>query len=201
MIGSGVSSDMIMRKDEDCVSWHLRSARRLRPERGAARPHVSVAPNEIVAIMGRNGMGKTTLLKTLIGILPSRAARSRIDRRRARRTAELRARRQGPRLRAAGPDDLPHAHGGGEHRDRPAWRRASPSVPDEIYELFPVLLRHAQPQGRQPLRRPAAAARDRARARHQAQGAAARRADRGHPAVDHQGHGAHAEARSATSAG
>lgn len=30
-----------------------------------------VKPNEIVAIMGRNGMGKTTLMKSLIGILPS----------------------------------------------------------------------------------------------------------------------------------
>lgn len=30
-----------------------------------------IMPNEIVAIMGRNGMGKTTLMKSLIGILPS----------------------------------------------------------------------------------------------------------------------------------
>lgn len=30
-----------------------------------------IKPNEIVAIMGRNGMGKTTLMKSLIGILPS----------------------------------------------------------------------------------------------------------------------------------
>jgi urea transport system ATP-binding protein len=30
-----------------------------------------VKPNEIVAIMGRNGMGKTTLMKSLIGVLPS----------------------------------------------------------------------------------------------------------------------------------
>ena len=27
-----------------------------------------VMPNEIVAIMGRNGMGKTTLMKSLMGI-------------------------------------------------------------------------------------------------------------------------------------
>src|ERR1700756_4720663 len=33
--------------------------------------NVSVAPNEIVAIMGRNGMGKTTLMKSLMGILPA----------------------------------------------------------------------------------------------------------------------------------
>ena len=32
--------------------------------------NVSVAPNEIVAIMGRNGMGKTTLMKSLMGIVP-----------------------------------------------------------------------------------------------------------------------------------
>ena len=29
------------------------------------------APNEIIAIMGRNGMGKTTLMKSLIGIVPA----------------------------------------------------------------------------------------------------------------------------------
>ena len=32
----------------------------------------SLRPNEILAIMGRNGMGKTTLLKTLIGIIPTK---------------------------------------------------------------------------------------------------------------------------------
>ena len=40
-----------------------------------------VAPRESVAVMGRNGMGKTTLLKALIGMLP---ARSGSIRRRAR---------------------------------------------------------------------------------------------------------------------
>lgn len=32
---------------------------------------LDVKPNEIVAVMGRNGMGKTTLMKSLMGILPS----------------------------------------------------------------------------------------------------------------------------------
>ncbi len=30
----------------------------------------TVKPNEIVAIMGRNGMGKTTLMKSLMGVIP-----------------------------------------------------------------------------------------------------------------------------------
>ena len=37
------------------------------------------ARNETVAIMGRNGMGKTTLFKSLIGILPVKAGRIEID--------------------------------------------------------------------------------------------------------------------------
>lgn len=32
---------------------------------------LDVKPNEIVAVMGRNGMGKTTLMKSLMGIVPS----------------------------------------------------------------------------------------------------------------------------------
>ena len=32
----------------------------------------SVKPKETIAIMGRNGMGKTTLFKSLMGVIPSR---------------------------------------------------------------------------------------------------------------------------------
>jgi len=38
-----------------------------------------VAPREILAIVGRNGMGKTTLLKTLMGILPPKGGTIRVD--------------------------------------------------------------------------------------------------------------------------
>jgi urea transport system ATP-binding protein len=33
----------------------------------------TVAPGEIVAVVGRNGMGKSTLMKSLIGVMPSRS--------------------------------------------------------------------------------------------------------------------------------
>ncbi|MBD9361433.1 urea ABC transporter ATP-binding subunit UrtE [Methylomonas fluvii] len=39
----------------------------------------TAAKNETLAIMGRNGMGKTTLFKSLMGILPSKAAKATVD--------------------------------------------------------------------------------------------------------------------------
>ena len=40
---------------------------------------LTVGPRESVAIMGRNGMDKTTLLKTLIGLLPARSGQIRLQ--------------------------------------------------------------------------------------------------------------------------
>ncbi len=40
---------------------------------------LGIEKKEIVAIMGRNGMGKTTLFKTLMGIIPSMSGRIAVD--------------------------------------------------------------------------------------------------------------------------
>jgi urea transport system ATP-binding protein len=39
----------------------------------------TVTPGEIVAVVGRNGMGKSTLMKSLIGVMPARSGQVLID--------------------------------------------------------------------------------------------------------------------------
>ncbi len=38
-----------------------------------------VQPGEIVALVGRNGMGKSTLMKSLIGVMPARSGQIVVD--------------------------------------------------------------------------------------------------------------------------
>jgi urea transport system ATP-binding protein len=40
---------------------------------------MTVAPGEIVAVVGRNGMGKSTLMKSLIGVMPAKGGQILVD--------------------------------------------------------------------------------------------------------------------------
>ena len=64
---------------------------------------LAVHDGRSVGIVGHNGMGKTTLLKTLIGLLPATAGRISLDGVDVTRDAGARAQPPGHRLRAAGP--------------------------------------------------------------------------------------------------
>ncbi|MES1165136.1 MAG: urea ABC transporter ATP-binding subunit UrtE [Verrucomicrobiota bacterium] len=97
----------------------------------------SAARNEIVAIMGRNGMGKTTLFKALIGILPIRSgtivvAGQNVSQRESfeRVAAGLAYVPQGrlifPKLTV-------------EDNIRAGLRSRTDDVPEELFEFFPVL--------------------------------------------------------------
>ncbi|WP_455210212.1 urea ABC transporter ATP-binding subunit UrtE [Kaarinaea lacus] len=41
--------------------------------------NISLRPGEIVAVMGRNGMGKTTLMKSMIGMIPTRSGSIKLE--------------------------------------------------------------------------------------------------------------------------
>ncbi|MCU0867976.1 MAG: urea ABC transporter ATP-binding subunit UrtE [Burkholderiales bacterium] len=94
--------------------------------------------NETVAVMGRNGMGKTTLFKALIGILPARGGAVSVDGRDLTKEESFRRVAGGigyvPQGRMIFPtltveENIRTGLEQSKHRE----------IPDDIYTLFPVL--------------------------------------------------------------
>jgi urea transport system ATP-binding protein len=97
-----------------------------------------LAAGETVAVMGRNGMGKTTLLKALIGMIPSRSGRIKLNER------ELVNARSYERV-AAGFGYVPQGRmifpylSVEENILSGMDRFKRPVIPEYIFESFPVL--------------------------------------------------------------
>ena len=93
---------------------------------------------EILAIMGRNGMGKTTLLKSLLGILPTRSGSIKLG------DTELSGKPTHERV-GAGLAFVPQGRmifsslTVLENMEAAAKEKIAKSTFDEIYALFPVL--------------------------------------------------------------
>lgn len=93
---------------------------------------------ESLAVMGRNGMGKTTLLKALIGMLPARSGTIALDGTRLERMESYRRVRQGLAFVPQGRMIFPfltveeNILAGAEHSGHKV-------VPRYLYEAFPVL--------------------------------------------------------------
>jgi urea transport system ATP-binding protein len=98
----------------------------------------SVNKQEIVAVMGRNGMGKTTLFKTLMGILPTRGGSVKVD------GIDISAMESHDRV-ASGIAYVPQGRmifpsmTVLENIQTGLSASASGKVPEELYALFPVL--------------------------------------------------------------
>ncbi len=101
--------------------------------------NVSVASNEIVAIMGRNGMGKTTLMKSLMGIVPTKSGSVKMD------DVEVSGLKSYERV-ARGLAYVPQGRmifssmTVKENIETGLVTSGDSEVPADIYELFPVLL-------------------------------------------------------------
>jgi urea transport system ATP-binding protein len=101
------------------------------------RLSLRVKPNEIVAILGLNGMGKTTLMKALIGLLPVGQGSIVLD------GAELQGRQPYERVL----EGLAYVPQGRmvfpklsvEENIQTGLRSDREQVPEELYRFFPVL--------------------------------------------------------------
>jgi len=107
---------------------------------------LEVAPKEIVAVMGRNGMGKSTLFRSLMGILPAWSGRVAVD---GQDVSRLETHQRVERGIAYVPQGrmifshmtvLENIQTG-----LPASARGR--VPDDLYALFPVLHEMRQRKG------------------------------------------------------
>ena len=134
----------------------------------AQRELRGAALGEVTVMLGRNGVGKTTLLKSLMGLVPIKTGSIELDGAPIHAGHALRARARRHRLRAAGPRDLRAAHGRGEPAHGPGVRSRRHADPGRAVRAVPGAQADAQPPRRRPVGRPAAAARDRARAGRQA---------------------------------
>ncbi len=99
----------------------------------------TVQPGEIVAIMGRNGMGKTTLMKSLMGIVPTAEGSATVD------GTDITQLKSYERV-AQGVAYVPQGRmifstmTVKENIETGLTLTGETKVPGDIYELFPVLL-------------------------------------------------------------
>ncbi|SFK32789.1 amino acid/amide ABC transporter ATP-binding protein 2, HAAT family [Methylorubrum salsuginis] len=100
---------------------------------------LSVAQAEIVAVMGRNGMGKSTLMKTLMGIVPTKSGRITVE------GTDVTAMKSHQRV-AAGLAYVPQGRmifstmTVQENIETGLTVTKSRKVPQDLYTMFPVLL-------------------------------------------------------------
>ncbi len=99
----------------------------------------TVAPNEIIAIMGRNGMGKTTLMKSLMGIVPTKSGAVSVGDTDITRLKSYERVKNGVAYVPQG-RMIFSTMTVQENIETGLIPRGESKVPPDIYELFPVLL-------------------------------------------------------------
>ena len=101
---------------------------------------LEVPAGKVVCLMGRNGVGKTTLLKTVMGVLPARSGRITLGTRDVTRELPFRRSRLGMGYAPQGREIFPQLS---VHENlmigMDAIRSGERKIPEEIFELFPVL--------------------------------------------------------------
>lgn len=99
---------------------------------------LDLKPNEIVAVMGRNGMGKTTLMKSLMGIVPSGEGAIKLDGKSIEREESYQRVEDGLAFVPQG-RMIFSTMTVTENIETGLTVTGKTKVPEDIYELFPVL--------------------------------------------------------------
>jgi urea transport system ATP-binding protein len=98
----------------------------------------SVAPAEIVVVVGRNGMGKTTLMKSLIGMVPVKSGQIELNGTDVAHFKSFQRVRKGIAFVPQGRMIFSNMTVE-ENIETGLFAHNTPSVPPDIYTLFPVL--------------------------------------------------------------
>ena len=104
---------------------------------------LSVPAGQMVCLIGRNGVGKTTLLKTIMGLLPARTGDIFFADKSIAKLGPDRRAKQGIGYVPQGREIIPRV----SVKDnlllgleaKPHGRKGNESIPESIFELFPVL--------------------------------------------------------------
>ena len=110
---------------------------------------LSVAPGEMVTLMGRNGMGKTTTVRSIMGLTPARSGSIRFMGQEIRGLPSYKVAQCGIGLVPGRAADLPQSHRARESgRDRGGKRRRW-DWSSKVYDLFPRLAEREASMGNQ----------------------------------------------------
>jgi urea transport system ATP-binding protein len=102
-----------------------------------------VVRGQMVCLIGRNGVGKTTMLKTILGLLTARSGEINLDGQQISRMATDRRVRSGIAYVPQGREIIPRLTVAENlilgMEARAGGRKAQDTIPEHIFELFPVL--------------------------------------------------------------
>ena len=100
---------------------------------------LTAQPGNVTVLLGRNGVGKTTLLKSLMGLVPIRSGSIALDGQPIDKAAPYDRARAGIGFVPQGREIFGRLTVEENLRMGLAYRKASTPVPPHLYELFPVL--------------------------------------------------------------